>query len=471
MIKKPIELEAWQSAALLAPMTHFAMFGGIGAGKSATGAIFAIHHITTYPELTGFIGANSYDQMNQATLRELMYWLDHYEIEYVVDQRPPAHWGAGGRKEFKKYSNILSCYYNNKVVTIFTRVLSDPNPLRGVEFSWYWIDETRDTDRYTHDVILGRLRESQYRKGLITTSTNGEDWAYERFVKKADGKKYGSLHVATIEAVRAGNLPQAYYDDLRSTYSPLMAMQELDALHVNILGGRAYYAQGEYNRKTIAPWGDEFPDPSRPLVVGCDFNFQPAPCIWVVGQEGPGEWSDHFHWFGEVSGVELSTHDMTMRLVNQYPNFFYQFFGDASGNRGTTSNAGEHDYAQMNNTLTDLGIEFTINVDQANPMVKDRVEAFNAQLKNGLGQTHMTYNHQTCPHLDADLRIVGWKTSGDGKAKLDTGGDVNRTHASDGAGYAIFKLRPPGRTGTIGDTIRSPYISLIGETTQAVRSW
>ena len=36
-----------------------------------------------------------------------------------------------------------------------------------------------------------------------------------------------------------------------------------------------------------------------------------------------------------------------------------------------------------------------------------------------------------------------------GKARLSDGGDVQRTHASDGAGYAVYKLLPPGIQGTM----------------------
>lgn len=437
------------------------MFGGVATGKTFTGSQYALFNIVNHPDKTGFIGANTYDQLSQATLRELFYWLDFYGFEYLMDCMPPKEWGLQ-KKQFKSYKNILSVRYGSKIVTIFTRVLSEGDPLRGIEFSWYWIDETRDTPQNTHDVILSRLRESDYIKGLLTTTTNGEDWAYNRFVRGSDkgSLAYGSMHVSTEQSFKYGIIPKNYFDDLLRSYSPMMALQEIYAQHVNVAGGRAYYAAGPQNRQHISPWGDTKPDPMRPLIVGCDFNYSPAPCIWVVGQEGPPGYSHLIHWYGEICEVETSTVQMTNILISRYPRFFYRVFGDASGNRGTTSNAGETDYNQMAQTFAQSQSMFTIDADQANPQVKKRVENVNSLFCNALGERSMTYSPQGCPNLDADVRIVGWKTVGlTGKGKLDNAGDKNRTHASDGIGYALLKLRPPGIRATLVASVPSAIIT------------
>lgn len=469
-----LSLAPWQAAALFSPITHVAMYGGVGVGKSFTGAHFAIINILEHPECMGFIGANSYDQLTQASLKELFYWLDYYGLEWVIDQMPPPHWGAP--RLFKKYANILSVRHpNGKTVHVFTRVLADPNPLRGVEFSWYWIDETRDTPRETHDVILARMRESAWTKGLVTTTTNGQDWSYDRFVLGNDGKLYGALHVPTYEAVKLGILTEEYYQVMRRSYSALFAEQELEAKHVNVNAGRAYYAAGAWNELRVAPWGDAYPNRERPLILGCDFNYAPAPHVWMVGQLGPpllgpnGQlFSEHIHWFGEVSQTMCSTPEMTERVCNQYPDFpSYRVFGDASGGKGTTSNAGEHDYAQIQEVFHDYGYSCSIEIDwgengnaKGNPRVKNRVENMNARYRNALGEVRQTYNPDTCIHLKRDNDFVGWKqVSQRGEAKLDNGGDVNRTHASDGAGYAVWRLFPPRRHVYMGKNVPGQFAS------------
>lgn len=454
-----IRLTPFQFIALHNPYQHFAFFAGIASGKSFTGSHFAIKMMTKHPELTGFIGANNYDQMSHATLREFYYWLTYYGFQYVADRRPPAEWGEPIK--FKDYNNVMSVrnMSTGSVSYIFTRILSDADPLRGVEFSWYWLDESRDTPQMTHDVILSRMRESDIVKGLITTTTNGEDWTYQRFVIGNDGSDlYGSMHIPTSESLRYGIITQNFYNSLRKSYSPLMAMQELDALHVNTRGGRAYYAAGDHNRRTRAPWGDYHPNPQRPLIVGCDFNFNPAPCCWVVGQTGPDQHSDHVHWFGEIAHVEYGTREMVQALVGQYPGFFYQIYGDASGMRGTTSNAGDHDYMQMADELNRYGCLYSIDVNQNNPLVKNRIENMNSKFKNAIGEVTMTYDPARCPLFDGDVKIVGWKkltASLSNQGRLDNNGDVQRTHATDAAGYAIWKLFPPNGSARMVEALPS----------------
>ena len=452
-------LAPWQASVIRNPYDHFAFYGGVATGKTFTGSHFSITMIQEFPHMTGFIGANTYDQLSQATLREFFYWLEEYGYEFVIDRRPPIAWGYN--RTLKQYNN--TCHVRNpktgNVTLLFTRVLSDENPLRGIEFSWYWLDETRDTPEITHDVVLSRMRETpNFMKGIITTTTAGEDWSYKRFVLGKEGYTYGSMHVRTEESLKLGIISQKYYETMRRSYSPLMAQQELDAMHVNVGGGKAYYAADERNRRRLAPWGDAYPARERPLVVGCDFNFNPAPCVWMVGQVGPGLWSpdgkifygDCIHWFGEISLNESSSVDMSLKLVSQFPGFFYQIFGDVSGGVGTTSNAGETDYNQIGNTLSDIGVPHSIDYfsgdTKANPKVRSRVENMNSRFRNSMGEVRQTYDPVNCPLFDGDVKMVGWKpTVNAGRGKLDDGGDCQRTHASDGAGYAVYKLFPPTR--------------------------
>lgn len=464
-----MKLAPWQFAVLTNPYDHFAFYGGVATGKTFTGSHFSIQMLRDYPDITGFIGANTYDQLSQATLREFFYWLEEYDFEFIIDRRPPQSWGS--RRMLKKYNNTVHVRNpkTGNVTLIFTRVLSDENPLRGIEFSWYWLDETRDTPEITHDVVLSRMRETpDFMKGLITTTTNGEDWSFNRFCRNKDGLMYGSMHVATKSSLDLGIITSKYYNSMLKSYSPLMAQQELEAKHVNVLGGRAYYSASEVNRRRIAPWGDSVPSRERPLVVGCDFNFNPAPCVWMIGQLGPPIWSrdyktyygDCIHWFGEIALPEASSEEMTLTLMQRFPDFFYDIYGDVSGGVGTTSNAGETDYHKISNTLSDAGKAFSINYYQeeskANPKVRNRVENMNTMFCNAAGDIRQTFDPVNCPLFDGDIKMVGWKrTTQAGRGKLDDGGDHMRTHASDGAGYAVYKIFPPGRKLELLDSIPS----------------
>lgn len=444
-------LADYQNGVLYNPFEAFAFFGGVATGKTYTGSHWVIMRAFERPDLSGLIGANTYDQLSQASLRELFYWLDHYGIPYVIDQRPPAHWGLT-RRVFKTYRNILSLRMVPGVITtIFTRVMGDANPLRGVEFSWAWLDETRDTPNDTYKVVLSRLREDpKYRRVLITSTTAGEDWAYENFVTKAEYPLRGAMHVPTSDSVRCGIISPEFLQMLQSNYDPLFADQELGAKHVDVLGGRAYHGFGKWNA-VPCPWGDTEPNPDRPLVVGEDFNYDPAPMVWMVGQLGPEftEHENHIHWFGEIVGRQRSTREQTRALMQAYPGFYYQCFGDASGERGSTSNQGDTDYSQQAEEFDESNVGWSIDVDHANPRVIDRVSNMNRLAKDANGEVHMTYDKQACPHFHADVRKVGWRKTVQNKAKLDDKGDHNLTHATDGGGYAVWKLLPNMKRGEL----------------------
>ncbi len=439
------------------PFEHFCFFAGVGTGKTFTGSHWAISRMFERPDLTGLIGANTYDQLSQATLRELFYWLDKYGIEYVIDRQPPRDWGQI-RRVFKTYHNVLSLRIVPGIITtVFTRVMSKANPLRGTEFSWYWMDETRDTPKNTFDVVLSRLRESNdYRRGFTTTTPNGEDWSYETFVAKGD-HKHGCMHVATEESVRCGLNDQGWLDNMLANYDELTAQQELFAEHVDVLGGRAYYAFGKHNRRAC-PWGQTDIDPTRNVIVGMDFNYDPAPMLWVVGQLGPEgtEHEDSIHWFLEIEGRQVSTRQQTRVLIETVgTDCFYQMYGDASGARGSTSNAGEHDFAQIADEMDIAGVGRTIDFDEANPRVIDRVQNMNRLAKAVSGKVSMTYSKDRCPRLDADMRKVGWRKTIVGRGKLDDKGDHTLTHAGDAAGYAAWKVLPFVRRGDMPTGIPS----------------
>jgi hypothetical protein len=427
-MKQKIQITDYQLFCLTQNYEHFAFFGGVGVGKSFTLAQFVIQQVVNYPSLTGFIGANSYDQMSQATLRELFTWLDFYGFQYVIDRQPPQSWNA--KRSFKKYSNILSIKQGKDVVFIFTRILSDADALRGLNFSWYAIDETRDTPSNTHDVILSRLRESSSIKGLVVTTTNGEDWVYKRFIKDRL-KNYGYMHVTTKHAVDCNILTPEFYNNLLASYSHLKAAQELDAKHVNVNGSRAYYAASERNAVPCS-WGGL--DKTRSIILACDFNFSPAPCVWVVGQVN--EEQTAVHWFSEEVHKETSTQSMAKIIAEKYGEFYITVYGDASGTRGTNSNAGESDYRQIAQVFLDYGVDYRIDVERSNPLVKDRVELVNSLLLNSLDEVRFTYDASKCGFLDSDLKVVGWGTNG----KTTGSGDIDRTHASDAVGYACYKL-------------------------------
>lgn len=140
---------------------------GQGGGKTGTIAYMSGVFVELVPEVSGFIGANTYGQLSGSTLKGVFQeWKDVYGWteyhpksnpggDYVVDKVPPLHFNR--LSHFKDYNNILS--FRSGCV-VFLGSLDKYKAHDGKEFGWAFLDETKDTkEEALTEVILGRLRQ------------------------------------------------------------------------------------------------------------------------------------------------------------------------------------------------------------------------------------------------------------------------------------------------------------------------
>lgn len=163
---------------------------GMGSGKTHLDGLISAYFIGNYPKVKGFIGANTYDQLNTSTLYRIKAVWDSVlgmkeGTHYVCGLKPPDKWSKEGHY-FDSYSNIIS--FSNGAV-IFQGSLENAKSHEGKEFGWAILDETKDTrEEDVKEIILMRLRE----KGLeinskpwnplyITTSPAKVPWINEWF--------------------------------------------------------------------------------------------------------------------------------------------------------------------------------------------------------------------------------------------------------------------------------------------------
>jgi len=134
---------------------------GVGGGKSHVLGFISMEFGINYPEVRGFIGANTVKQLSDSTLdRIFKVWGKvfncHYGREYVVDKIPPPSFKTYGER-MKSYDGIVS--FNNGHL-IFTSSLENYKAIDGKEFTYALLDETKDTrEEAVKDVIIARLRE------------------------------------------------------------------------------------------------------------------------------------------------------------------------------------------------------------------------------------------------------------------------------------------------------------------------
>ena len=91
---------------------------GQGAGKTENIGVQTAELILNFPKAMGFIGANTYGQLAQTTIKKSTdAWLKYYGWDeydrkenpagfYVVDKKPPAHFKKFTR--LKSYTNTIS---------------------------------------------------------------------------------------------------------------------------------------------------------------------------------------------------------------------------------------------------------------------------------------------------------------------------------------------------------------------------
>lgn len=140
---------------------------GQGAGKTELIGALSGFYISNFPEIKGFIGANTYNQLSQSTLIKVFaFWKKahgwtEYDKKtnpngnYVVDVKPPAHFKKN--ETLKNYHNTIS--FENGTL-IFIGSLEKYKSHDGKEFGWAQLDETKDTRKEAiKHVIIGRLRQ------------------------------------------------------------------------------------------------------------------------------------------------------------------------------------------------------------------------------------------------------------------------------------------------------------------------
>lgn len=217
MQKKRVELLPHQWKFMRSEKRFAALIGGVGSGKSHIGSLYIIKRVMEYPKALHFIGANTYAQLRDATLKTMFRNLEAMDIKYMFNQ-------TAGLLEFCNG-------------TVLCKSMENYDAIRGIEIATFLLDEARDTKREAFDMMMGRLRDSNAKtlEGRLTTSPAGYNWIYDYFHK--DGEKNND-QFEIINATSYDNifLPDGYLDSIKSMYSDSFYEQEI--LGQFVRGGR-----------------------------------------------------------------------------------------------------------------------------------------------------------------------------------------------------------------------------------------
>lgn len=424
MIKKKIELLPHQWEFMTSKDKFVGLIAGIGSGKSFVGSAYILSRVIQFPHALHFIGANTYGQLRDSTLRAMFNLLDDKEILYEYNQSSGLLEFCGGQVLCKSMENY--------------------DALRGFEIASFWIDEARDLKLEAFQVMMGRLRDKKADslQGRITTSPSGFNWIYDFF------HVHGEHHTNDFKIISGSSylntyLPDGYVDTLKANYSEEFYKQEILGEFVNIYQGQAYTQFSFSNIVESNPFSEYAVHPMLPVAIGLDFNV--GHMAWCFAQKRV----DEVYFFDELFVRGTNTQECAPVLVQKLLDIHPQIkkvgvilAGDASGKANKTSSAGQTDYDIICMALDEACIPWHNQTPESNPLVKDRVNTMNAKFKNSAGKSSISV-HKRCTNLIKDFERVSWKQGANG-ALLDQTTDPSLSHMSDAAGYVVCALAPIG---------------------------
>lgn len=376
----------WEAMEKLEQYKYLLVCSGVGGGKTFLGSHVALNMAQRYPKAKGFISAATYRQLHNSTLSALFEELNRIGINF----------------NYNKSSGILSLCG----AQIYCYSLDNPEPIRGIEIGWAWLDEIALSDENSFLVLSGRLRDKNGPlKMILTTTPKGLNWLYDFFVGEKKTKDFGMVKGSSYDN---HHLPSSYLETLSGQYDDKMRKQELEAEWVNLTSGVVYYAfDMATNVSTV-----KFDPSGGTIYCGMDFNVNPMTAVLFQIK------NDVIHVFEELYLNNSNTTAMARDLLNRgWHNAI--IYPDATGKALKTSAAGLSDHI----ILKQHGFAVA---KVSNPY---RVDRFNCV--NGLLEKQRIKIDNSCKMLIRDFS----RLTHDNK-------DESLSHISDALGYGCWGLFP-----------------------------
>ena len=171
-----IALLAHQYKVLASKKREVFLGGGVGAGKTMIGSLWAILKARRTPkDVYGLIVSNTYPQLYDTTIRALYDIAGKAGVRMLPAQIPR---GRG--------PTDLLIQTTSGQTRVLIRSLEHYERLSGLEVGWFWADEVWQTRKEAIDVLNARLRDKRMgRLQSLFTSTldDPSTWMYQRFVE------------------------------------------------------------------------------------------------------------------------------------------------------------------------------------------------------------------------------------------------------------------------------------------------
>ena len=361
-------------------------------------AINELARFARFPNKKVWYVAPSYRQAKQIVWKDLIYRLRYHNWVDDVNN-----------------SDLSVILRNNSIISL--RGADNESSLRGVGLDFLVMDEFADINPVAwNEVLRPTLSDTQGHALFCGTPRGFGNWAYDLYVKGQSNKEWESFKYTTLdgEQVPSKEIEQAKEDLDESTFQ-----QEYMASFVNY-AGMIYY---NFDRKKNII--ENYSNPYKTIHIGLDFNVDPMCAVVSIIE------NDRIYVIDEIQIWSSNTNEMVEEIKLRYKNKVI-IYPDPSARQRKTSAGGLTDLAILKNA------GYEVRCRNSAPLVRDRINAVNAKLKNAKGINSL-YIVNSCKNVIKSIERQIYK-EGTHIPDKDSGFD----HFNDALGYMIeynFPLR------------------------------
>jgi len=314
------------------------------------------------------------------------------------------------------HSDLTITLKNNSTITL--RGSDNEQSLRGVGLNFLCIDEFADVNKEAWFEVLRPTLSDTKGHALFCGSPRGfGNWSYELFKQGETNNDWASFKYTTIEG---GNVDEDEVEQAKQDLDIRTFQQEYEATFVNY-SGMIYY---NFSRESNII--EKYQKETAILHIGLDFNVDPMSAVVCIIV------NETIMVVDEIQIYSSNTQEMCDEIKNRYKNKQIVVYPDPSARQRKTSAGGFTDLSILKNAGFDVKCKNTA------PLIRDRINAVNAKLKNVNGKNSL-FIVKSCKNVIKSIERQIYK-EGTHVPDKDSGYD----HMNDALGYLIefnFPLR------------------------------
>jgi len=310
--------------------------------------------------------------------------------------------------------------------------------LRGVGLDFLVMDEYQDLDEELWKNVLRPTLSDRKGKALFIGTPKGVgSFSHQMYSTAKHTDDWDAFSFKTIDG---GIVDQKELEDAKRDLDERTYQQEYESTFLTYAGS-VYY---NFDRSEVVKPCSGLE--KMQIHCGMDFNYSPFSVAISVIQ------NNCVYFIDEISINESSTEQICDELKRRYPNSRIHVYPDAAGKQRRTSAGGRTDISILQNA------GFNVHYKNANPPIRDRVNAVNSKLKNSQG-IRSVFIDPKCKQIIKSLESLQYREN---SYQVE---NTENTHMSDAVGYLIDYLYPVKREIDIQQPTRWSF----SKTTQGVR--